>query len=65
MKMIVAKILIVVSLTGTQVLGYPPQERLTPGMRAINLFSFFSSLLFFLSLHPWKRNLTFDIFNLK
>lgn len=34
-------------------------------MRAINLFSFFSSLLFFLSLHPWKRNLTFDIFNLK
>lgn len=65
MKTIVAKILIVVSLTGTQVLGYPPQERLTPGMRAINLFSFFSSLLFFLSLHPWKRNLTFDIFNLK
>lgn len=64
MKTIVAKILIVVSLTGTQVLGYP-QERLTPGMRAINLFSFFSSLLFFLSLHPWKRNLTFDIFNLK
>lgn len=65
MKTIVAKILIVVSLTGTQVLGYPPQERLTPGMRAINLFPFFSSLLFFLSLHPWKRNLTFDIFNLK
>lgn len=65
MKTIVAKILIVVSLTGTQVLGYPPQERLTPGMRAINLFSFFSSLLFFLLLHPWKRNLTFDIFNLK
>lgn len=65
MKTIIAKILIVVSLTGTQVLGYPPQERLTPGMRAINLFSFFSSLLFFLSLHPWKRNLTFDIFNLK
>ena len=30
MKMIVAKILIVVSLTGTQVLGYPPQGRLRP-----------------------------------
>ncbi|XP_003251792.1 uncharacterized protein LOC100577847 isoform X1 [Apis mellifera] len=30
MKTIVAKILIVVFLTGTQVLGYPPQERLTP-----------------------------------
>lgn len=47
MKTIVAKILIVVSLTGTQVLGYPPQERLTPGMRAINLFSFFHLYYFF------------------
>lgn len=47
MKTIVAKILIVVSLTGTQVLGYPPQERLTPGMRAIILFSFFFHLYYF------------------
>lgn len=46
MKTIVAKILIVVSLTGTQVLGYPPQERLTPGMRAINV-SFFHLLFFY------------------
>ncbi|XP_054005206.1 uncharacterized protein LOC128890584 isoform X1 [Hylaeus anthracinus] len=30
MKMIVARTLIVVSLIGTQVLGYPPQERLMP-----------------------------------
>lgn len=45
MKTIVAKILIVVSLTGTQVLGYP-QERLTPGMRAINV-SFFHLLFFY------------------
>lgn len=47
MKTIVVKILIVVSLTGTQVLGYPPQERLTPGMRAIHLFLFlFLSAIF-------------------
>lgn len=39
MKTIVAKILIVLSLTGTQVLGYPPQGRLSPGM------SFFSDVV--------------------